>query len=273
MNTPAGPVLRSKLHPIPQGAHIQQLDCAGSSSLIRVLAANGTTINTIKTSPNSLSGRALSSGYVAYFYWGNTAPSAIPIALFTTTWIVPPIPDSSHDSQLLYLFNGLQPTSGVSRILQPVLQYGVSAAGGGDYWSVASWYVSDGEPFFTPAVQVSPGQSLQGILTLTSVSTTDAGDKVYGYNSVFAGIPLSSLSISSPVELTFAWEVLEIYNASQASDLPRGTTKMTSINIVDNNGHRPPVSWVPISADSNFGVKVVVDGPTDGEVDIIYPLQ
>ncbi|PPQ88309.1 hypothetical protein CVT25_012369 [Psilocybe cyanescens] len=271
VNTPAGPISKSKLHAVPQGAQIQQLGSTGSSQSIRVLAANGTTIHTITSAASTHTRRTLVSGYAAYTYWAN-APNAIPIALFSTSWIVPPIPENSDDSQLLYLFNGLESTAGDS-ILQPVLQYGVSAAGGGNYWSVASWFVANGEAFYTPAVEVSPGQSLQGILTATSLTTSDTGEKVYGYNSLLAPIPSSSLSISSPVELTSAWEVLEIYNVNEASDLPRGRTQMTKINIINNNGQRPPVNWTPYTDDAKFGAQVVMDGPTDGEVDIIYPLQ
>lgn len=260
-------MLQSKLRAFRRGADAQQLDLAGS---VGMEAANPLQVTSLSPTPKSLINRDFDSGYIAFFYWGNTAPDAVPISSFRTTWTVPPIPETGHGAQLLYLFNALQPTSGVSRILQPVLQYGVSAAGGGDYWSVASWWVNDGEASFTPAIEVTPGQSLEGILTLTSINTSDADNQVYEYTSAFAGIPATSMTISSPVELTFAWEVLEFYRVNQTSDLPKGKTEMTSINIIDDNGQHPPVTWT-VSADDGFGALVVVDGPTDGEVDITYP--
>ena len=61
--------------------------------------------------------------------WQNTG--ADPIISFTTTWIIPPAPNSD-DSQTVFLFNGLQPDD-AAHILQPVLQWGGSGAGGGKY--------------------------------------------------------------------------------------------------------------------------------------------
>lgn len=62
-----------------------------------------------------------------------------PISSFATTWKVPAAPTTNHQ-QTIFLFNSIEPASG-NAILQPVLQYGPSAAGGGSYWAVASWYV------------------------------------------------------------------------------------------------------------------------------------
>ncbi len=54
------------------------------------------------------------------------------------TWAVPPNP-SYYDGQTIFLFPGLEDYNNVVSILQPVLQYGPSRAGGGEYWSVACW--------------------------------------------------------------------------------------------------------------------------------------
>ena len=54
-------------------------------------------------------------------------------------------------------------------IYPPVLQWGPSAAGGGNYWAVASWYADGqgGQAFYSQLVQVSnPGDILVGIMTL-----------------------------------------------------------------------------------------------------------
>lgn len=80
----------------------------------------------------------LGSGWITYTYWNS--PSSTPISYFNTNWTVPPAP-ATVSGQVLFLFNGLQNSS---YILQPVLQWGVSAAGGGDYWAIANWYV-DGQ--------------------------------------------------------------------------------------------------------------------------------
>ena len=86
----------------------------------------------------------LGSGWITYGDYTEAAASVI--RSMTTTWTVPPEP-SREDSQLIYLFNGTQ-DSPVTQILQPVLQWGDSPAGGGDGWALASSLVtSSGDAF------------------------------------------------------------------------------------------------------------------------------
>jgi hypothetical protein len=101
---------------------------------------------------------ALGSGWIAYTYWNNGTGKSI--TSFKTRWVVPPAP-VNDDGQLIYLFNGIQNYGYNYGILQPVLQWGASPAGGGSYWAVASWYVTSlGAAFYTPAVKVNPGDTL-----------------------------------------------------------------------------------------------------------------
>jgi hypothetical protein len=51
-------------------------------------------------------------------------------------WTVPSNPATNGGT--IFFFNGIEP-SVQTYILQPVLQYGSSAAGGGNYWAIASW--------------------------------------------------------------------------------------------------------------------------------------
>ncbi|KAJ7595791.1 hypothetical protein C8J56DRAFT_1115915 [Mycena floridula] len=74
------------------------------------------------------------TGWITFASWLNTGSSLI--SSFTTTWTVPPVPAENH-SQTTFLFNSIQPTDSAA-ILQPVLQYGPSAAGGGAFWVVAT---------------------------------------------------------------------------------------------------------------------------------------
>ena len=54
-----------------------------------------------------------------------------------------------------------------SAVLQPVLQWGVSAAGGGNYWAIASWYLL--LPFFSLSPS-SPSPLTFSFLVLPSFS-------------------------------------------------------------------------------------------------------
>jgi hypothetical protein len=63
--------------------------------------------------------------------------------------------------------NGIQNST---MIYQPVLQWGPgSAAGGGNYWAVVSWYADGqgGQAFYSNLVTVNPGDTLVGVVTLT----------------------------------------------------------------------------------------------------------
>ncbi|PPQ97525.1 hypothetical protein CVT26_006528 [Gymnopilus dilepis] len=183
MRTPAGLVPRSNVHAVPKGAQVHQ-----TPTEIQVIGSNGiilhsvpydkspkATVNPLRRPTNGsfANPRALPDGYVAYAYWHN--PSSSVISDFVTVWTVPPVP-SNVDGQLLYWFNALIPPSD-DAILQPVLQFGVSPAGGGPYYSIASWYVLQGHAYFSELVEnVAPGQELAGYMilanTMTSGSTT-----------------------------------------------------------------------------------------------------
>jgi hypothetical protein len=82
----------------------------------------------------------------------------------TGSWLVPQAP-ASYTSQTLFYFNGFEPASG-NAIIQPVLQYGGSAAGGGNYWSTAVWYIDQfGNVYHSTLTSVSVGVTLTGYLT------------------------------------------------------------------------------------------------------------
>eukprot|EP00483_Globobulimina_turgida_P010370 UN10390 len=69
---------------------------------------------------------------------------------FDGDWMVPRS-SPREGGPILYMFTGLQNIDWVPPerdpgqpfdIIQPVMQYGGSAAGGGNYWACASWYVT-----------------------------------------------------------------------------------------------------------------------------------
>jgi hypothetical protein len=92
---------------------------------------------------------ALPNGWQTYAWWDSGGAS---ISSFATTWVVPPAP-STNSGQTIFLFNGIQNTGANFGILQPVLQWGISAAGGGSYWAIANWYVtSGGQAFYSTLV-------------------------------------------------------------------------------------------------------------------------
>jgi len=206
---------------------------------------------------------AFGSGWISYAFWNNNTGHAI--TSFATTWVVPPEP-STQSGQTIFLFNGIQNSS---MIYQPVLQFGPSAAGGGNYWAVASWYVDSagGVANHSSLVQVNPGEVLVGIMTLTG-----SGPSGYDYECVFQGIPNASLAIQNVQQLTWAAETLEAYGITQASDYP--ATQETAFRGISmlTGGIRPNIAWTAVDAVTDVGQKCVVvsNSATNGEVDIMY---
>lgn len=153
----------------------------------------------------------ITDGWIVNSGWTNA--SGNPISYFKTSWTVPPEPATDH-GQIVYLFNGIQ-NSGF--ILQPVLQWGSSPAGGGNNWSITNWYVDgqDGVALHGTLVQVNPGDVVEGIMTLTGQTGTD-----FDYLSSFTGHSTADLTIMNIDELTWANETLECYDFKEFTDYP-----------------------------------------------------
>jgi len=191
----------------------------------------------------------------------NTGSS--PINYFDTTWTVPPAPPKS-DGQTIFLFNSIEPQSG-DAILQPVLQWGVSAAGGGAYWSIANWWGYKGVFHHTTLVQVPTGRVLQGIMTLTGQSGS-----TYNYMSWFNGIGQGLRVTGVPEQLRWATETLEMYSLKSKSDIPPGQTTFSNIHLRTVAGY-PAVSWSTVSSTAD-GVTTSVkkQGSNGAAVRIVY---
>jgi hypothetical protein len=205
----------------------------------------------------------LGTGWIVYADWTNN--TGRPINVFRTTWIVPP-PPATQSGQVIFLFNGIQNST---MIYQPVLQWGPSADGGGNYWSVASWYADGqgGPAFKTPLVQVNPGDVLVGVITLTGQSSSG-----FSYNCQFQGIANTSLPIQNVQQLTWAVETLECYGLTKASDYPATCkTAFTGIEI-QTGGQEAAIQWAAVNAVTDVGQHAVVvsDASPGGEVDLYY---
>jgi hypothetical protein len=203
------------------------------------------------------------SGWITYADWTNNTGN--PVSLFVATWYVPPAPTTTS-GQTIFLFNGIQNST---MIYQPVLQWGPSAAGGGNYWSVASWYADGqgGPAYHSPLTAVSPGQKLIGIMALMSQSGS-----LFSYECQFLGIPNSLLSIYNVPQLTWLAITLEAYGITKKTDYPN-TVDTPFTNIVVQTGYTPPNPvWQPVNAVTDIGQHTVVlsNAYGDGYVVIFY---
>lgn len=235
--TPGGYRHRSLVHHVPQGHKVrrrkQELQIVHRSSQ-RIVARHSIAP---KNEVNAII-PGLGSGWVTSVSWLN--PTGDTISQFATTWTVPPAPSTGDQGQTIFLFNGLQnPTA--SNLLQPVLQWGASQAGGGAYWSISNWYIDDsGHVTHSDFLQVPSGQVLTGIVALGQESgglcTYTVGFDGYSYlNLAASGVDPSPLAV----------EVLESYQIGDCAEYPNTpSTSMSSIFIAAD-GTAPNVIWTP----------------------------
>lgn len=204
----------------------------------------------------------LASGWITYTYWSN--PSSTPITYFASTFTVPPAPATSN-GQTIFLFPGLQNSTS---ILQPVLQWGPSAAGGGNYWAIVNWYVSaNGSALFSNLVRVNPGTVLKGIMTQTGTTGSN-----YNYTSAFSGYSSITLTVNNIQKLYWAAEALEAYNAVVCSDYPNtAKTRYSAIELRVGTA-QAPLSWNVVNEITDCGqhATVVTNGSPNGIVDLFY---
>ena len=207
---------------------------------------------------------AYGSGWITYASWSNG--TGTPVSRFATSWVVPPVPATSS-GQTVFLFNGIQNST---MIYQPVLQWGPSAAGGGDYWAIASWYADGqgGVAFYSALTQVNPGDVLTGVMTLTGSDTNG-----YSYDCVFAGIADSDLVITDVEELTWCIQTLEAYSITAPSDYPAtNKTALSAISLATGATY-PSVQWAVTNSVTDCGQHTLLfdlDSTGSGEVDIWY---
>jgi hypothetical protein len=207
----------------------------------------------------------LGQGWITYAFWNND--TGTPISSFSTTFVVPP-PPVTQSGQLIYLFPGIM-TSACDWIYQPVLQWGLSPAGGGNYWSVASWYVArQGTAFHTQAAQVNPGDVLVGVITLTGES-----GGTFSYNCTFEGIVNTSLPVENTQQLTSCSETLEAYGLTKCTDYPNILcTAMRAINLELENNTPPTIDWLTDNTVTDCGQHTIIVSnlSSSGEVDLWY---
>ncbi|KAJ7894181.1 hypothetical protein B0H14DRAFT_3426950 [Mycena olivaceomarginata] len=233
---------------------------------LQVLGANGTVLHTFSVeeepTPTAAATPAFKTGWITFASWMNNGNS--PIKTFSTTWKVPAEPQAK-DGQTVFLFNSIEPGK-QNGIIQPVLQFGSSAAGGGAYWSVASWWVGPKHTFHTKLVKVNPGATLHGLITLTAHNGNN-----FTYNSKFTNVKGTGLNVKNIAELKWATETLEAYSIQKKADYPAGKTVLSGINLKLANGNVPSVKW-DTAQDSKDGVKTAVnkDGAKDAEITITY---
>lgn len=168
---------------------------------------------------------ATGSGWVEAS-WATTT-SKMFTQMDTGGWTVPPAPPT-QSTQTIFFFPSFVSYNGATAdgIVQPVLQWGPSAAGGGKFWAMANWILSSGATFFSTLHSVSVGNGISGKMELVGNTASSQTWKVSYSSPGFT----SSLTKSTTNGLAFTTAqagVLEAYNISQCSHFPGGPAGQT----------------------------------------------
>ncbi len=135
---------------------------------------------------------------------------------FSGTLVVPSAP-SQVIGQTIFLFIGME-NEWENDIIQPVLQWGTSCAGGGNYWTIASWYVwgsGCSSASWSPLEYVSPGDSIYMTISATGVYQykIEAQDTTSGAYSWLTTPALAGV-------MYYAFVTLEAYGVTGCSQYP-----------------------------------------------------
>ena len=261
--TPGGYRHKSLVHRLRKGHQLQRVDGALQQvkpatrrSPARVIA-NYHSVFEDEPIP------ALGTGWITYAFWQNNTGS--PITQISAQWEVPP-PPITGDAQTVFLFNALE-DSNRDNLAQPVLQWGVSRVGGGEYWAIANWYIDvSGQVHSSKLKPVQSGDMLTGIISLA-----DQSGGMFSYVSSFYGHPDLDLPINNIGELSWVSQTLEAYKIGACSDYPdTPCTTMQSVTVQTDAGN-PPITWNTAAPVTTCGQNAVVTTPGNpADIDLYY---
>jgi len=197
--TPFGQMPKSMVHTIENGYSVKEID----NHLMKVETSTGKAVENfgeVMSSKNLSTAAKIDGndpGSNNQIVWAQTGNYYnLNVTYLSTTWIVPLAP-TTINGETLFIFCSIG--NGSDTFYQPVLQYGVSAAGGGEYWSIANWYYNGTQIVSSSLItNISPGTSLQGVLSLTNGSWTSSftgySNSLTASNGNFVGISYERLS-------------------------------------------------------------------------------
>lgn len=275
--TPFGPTKKSKVHYVGKNHHLEikneniELVNTKTGKTERIFYGNPgeQDLNfSIKSEKYLISSESKSKdGWITYAYCSIHDMYVKP-TFFSTDWLVPNPPPNKSD-QIIYIFNGLAGSNNnMAWILQPVLQWGETPAGGGKYWAICNWFVSSKGLyyFYDTLIKVSPGDKLQGVIRLISGSDTS-----YSYNSVFSGYP-PGLTVKNAPLLGIPYFALETYGVKSCDGYPADEKiRMFNIQIMIDSVY-PPLYCYTLTEVNNCGqfTNVINESSKNGEVNIHF---
>lgn len=214
--------------------------------------------------------------YSSWVTWAGYSSKEEDITSFSSSWIVPPAPVDYLFVTTLFFFNGLQDAGigeGANYILQPVLQYGKSGCGGGNYWSAAAFYVSaSGRAYCGKTFKVSAGDELYGSMGRNDADgtwTVTMQDRTGNQTSVYT--TKDSLDGTKPTFACITMEGIVVYNcrAYPASD----ETRFFENVLLGEGGQAITPVWEGVAKYVECDQNVRIESDGTGDVTIIHDVH
>lgn len=143
-------------------------------------------------------------------------------------YLVPKAP-THNDDQTIFMFTGSE-NEPQTDIIQPVIQWGSSAAGGGAYWALASWYVGNNY-FVSKLIDINVGDMIYGIQTSSHCNKTGGCDWVITGKDVTKGTS-TTLKYNGLDAQEHAVVTLEVYGVLECADYPAsGSTTFHDLKV------------------------------------------
>ena len=218
------------------------------------------TVTTFGTNPTF--GTTGASGRDEGSYY--TSASLSGIQSLSTKWLVPNFPLDTVNPVTIFYWNALS-----GGALQPVLQYD---QGYGNAYTLANWYFTEGQYFHGTFIPVTPGTSLQGVITFVS----NPNDTTWNYKESFTGYPTGDVNITRTTEATDPALCLEAYTQNLAQWPNQPFMQFTNIDVTMRTGSAPDsLQWTPGGGSvpvtpSLLNTVVVSNSATNGEVDMYF---
>jgi len=239
--TPAGLRHKSCIHKVPPQSRVIPLEDGSGRFAIHQNNIDTIIENCEHTVPNEDYYNSIDAnvnGWVAYAFSEVVAN----FTLFLSNMVVPPEPKSKNENSLLFYFIGLldKPYNkhlNQFQILQPVLQWGESACGGGEYWAIGAWGVLDGSVFCSQLYQVNAGDEI-----FMSINQTCIAPDQWSVTALSSTGMSVELNVFPSDELCWACVTLEAFFVTNCMDYPDNTTgtvlfnglSLSSVNVIND---------------------------------------
>jgi len=274
--TPIGLAHPSCIHRVKSGAHAARKDTAVGK--LQVQNPDGTTrdiprcrypVIYPKNNSTRTKRQSFAPGWQAWTTYQTTSP--LGFTQFLGYFTIPDAPQEGSDSQTLFMFTGLQNSNWIPgpnsppapqdfEIIQPVLQWGYSAGGGGDYWTLASWYVTVYNGFLiSDLISVNAGDTIFGNMTLLSPDTWYISG-VLQSNGQATTLTADKTNLKTN---PWAYCTLEVYDASgDCGEYPDNPQEYSKLQLYVGKSKVTPKWQQNVTPDPICGEHVTVESPT-----------